>query len=130
MTNEQLVDQIRNGISVTENMRILYETNLLLITKIVMPYCLYESLEDLQQEAYFGLWQAIQHYESSQNVLFMTYAGYWIRQAIRKYIADNGSVIRIPINIKNKVIRYKRAIDDLTKEKGSRPEDSEIALKM
>lgn len=39
-------------------MQILYETNLPLNTKIVMPYCLYESLEDLQQEAYFGLWQS------------------------------------------------------------------------
>ena len=31
-------------------------------------------------ESYFGLWEAVQHYETSANVRFMTYAEYWIRQ--------------------------------------------------
>ena len=68
-----------------------------LIKRIVKPYTAYENMEDLLQEAYFGLWEAVQHYETSENVLFMTYAGYWLRQVIQRYIENCGSVIRIPI---------------------------------
>ena len=56
MTNEQIVEQIRNGYSVTDNMQLLYERNLPLIKHIVKPYAAYEQLEDLLQEAYFGLY--------------------------------------------------------------------------
>lgn len=76
MTNEQIVSQVKKGISVTENMQLLYEKNLSLIKKFIRPYIHYESEEDLLQEAYFGLWEAVQHYESSEKVLFMTYAQY------------------------------------------------------
>ncbi len=78
MTNEQIVEKIRNGYSVTENMQLLYESNLPLIKRMVKPYAAYENAEDLLQETYFGLWEAVQHYESSENVLFMTYASAFI----------------------------------------------------
>lgn len=38
MTNEQIVEKIRNGYSVTENMQLLYESNLPLIKRIIKPY--------------------------------------------------------------------------------------------
>ena len=74
MTNEQIVSEIRNGYSVTDNMQSLYEKNLPLIRAIVRPYAVYEPMEDLLQEAYFGIVQAINHYETAENVKFMTYA--------------------------------------------------------
>lgn len=43
---------------------------------MIRPFTLYENEEDLLQEAYFGLWEAVQRYETSENVLFMTYAGF------------------------------------------------------
>ena len=101
MTNEQIVEKIRCGYSVTDNMQLLYEKNMPLIKRIVKPYTAYENMEDLLQEAYFGLWEAVQHYETSENVLFMTYAGYWLRQVIQRYIENCGSVIRIPTGTKS-----------------------------
>lgn len=95
MSNEELVERIRNGYHVTENMQVLYENNLPLIKKFIKPYTYYESEEDLLQEAYFGLWEAVRHYESAENVLFMTYARYWIKQSIQRYMENSGSILRI-----------------------------------
>lgn len=86
MTNEQIVTEIRNGYSVTDNMQLLYERNLPLIKQIIKKYAAYEPMEDLSQESYFGLVEAVQHYESSKNVRFMTYAEYWVKQSVQRYL--------------------------------------------
>jgi DNA-directed RNA polymerase specialized sigma subunit len=85
MTNEDIVKAIQNGFDVTENMQWLYQKNLPLIKIMIRPFTLYENEEDLLQEAYFGLWEAVQRYETSENVLFMTYAGF-LDKAGRKTI--------------------------------------------
>lgn len=69
MTNEQIVEEIRNGVSVTANMERLYMDNLPLIKKFIKPYTSHEPEEDLLQEAFFGLLEAIKHYGTSKNVL-------------------------------------------------------------
>ena len=127
MTNEQIVEKIRNGYSVTDNMQWLYEKNMPLIKCILKPYTAYESIEDLLQEAYFGLWEAVQHYETSENVLFMTYAGYWIKQAVMRYIENCGSVVRIPTATRQKISRYKKTVERLLQEQSRVPTDKEIA---
>lgn len=96
MTNEELVKRIRGGSLVSDSMQLLYERNLPLIKQCIKPYAAYEPMEDLLQESYFGLYEAVQHYETSENVLFMTYAPYWIRQAVIRYIEKCGSTVRIP----------------------------------
>ncbi len=83
MTNEQIVSEIRNGYSVTDYMQLLYESNLLLIKKFIKPFAAYEPMENLLQEDYFGLWEAVQRYESSKQVRFMTYAHFWIYTTVR-----------------------------------------------
>lgn len=127
MSNEQLVEMIKNEICITDNMKLLYYRNLGLIKKFIKPYESYEKTEDLLQEAYFGLWNAVQHYESSEHVLFMTYARYWIVQAVRKYIDDVGSVVRIPSYEKQKIIQYKKKQQEYIKEYGRTPTDKELS---
>lgn len=127
MTNEQIVEKIKNGYSVTENIQLLYENNLPLIRMYIKPYMAYEPAEDLLQEAYFGLWEATQHYESSENVLFMTYAMYWIKQAVVKYIEKCGCVVKMPGTIRHKINRYKKCVEKLEQEHGRIPTDAEIA---
>lgn len=130
MTNEQIVEKIRNGYSVTDNMQWLYEKNMPLIKCILKPYTAYESIEDLLQEAYFGLWEAVQHYETSENVLFMTYAGYWIRQSAQRYIEKCGSVVKIPTATRQKIIRYNKTVQRLSQEQERTPTDAEVAANM
>ncbi len=110
MTNEELVKRIRGGSLVSDNMQLLYERNLPLIKQCIEPYAAYEPMEDLLQESYFGLYEAVQHYETSENVLFMTYVPYWIRQAVIRYIEKCGSAVRIPGNARQKIAKYKKSV--------------------
>ena len=130
MTNEQIIEKIRNGYSVTENMQLLYESNLPLIKLLIKPYAAYENAEDLLQEAYFGLWEAVQHYEISENVLFMTYARYWIKQSVQHYIEKCGSLVRIPSRVRQNMIRYNKTVQKLIQDHGRIPTDKEIADSM
>lgn len=127
MTNEQIVEQIRSGYRVTENMQLLYQNNLSLLKKFIKPYTHYESEEDLLQEAYFGLWNAVQNYDFSKNVLFMTYSQYWVRQSVLQYITASGSIIRIPSAYKQKIINYKRAVHEFEQVYGHAPTDEQLA---
>ena len=127
MTNEQIVEKIRNGYSVTDNMQLLYENNLPLIKQFIKPYTAYENIEDLLQEAYFGLWEAVQRYETSENVLFMSYAEYWIRRSAQRYIEKCGSVVRIPNHTRQKIMRYNKTVQRLIQEQGRTPTDKELA---
>ena len=130
MTNEQIVSEIRNGYSVTDYMQLLYESNLPLIKKFIKPYTTYEPMEDLLQESYFGLWEAVQHYGMSANVRFMTYAEYWIRQSVQRYLEKCGSTVQIPSHTRQKIARYKKTVQELEQELGRVPTDNEIADKM
>ena len=130
MTNETLVKRIRGGFSVSENMQSLYENNLPLIKKFIKPFTAYECEADLLQESYFGLWEAVQHYETSANVRFMTYAEYWIRQSVQRYLEKWGSTVRIPSHTRQKIARYKKTVQELEQELGRMPTDNEIADKM
>lgn len=107
MTNEMLAERIRGGFSVSENMQSLYEGNLPLIRKFIKPFTAYECEADLLQESCFGLVAAVQHYEISENVRFMTYARYWILLAVQQYIEKCGSAVRIPNYERQKIIRCK-----------------------
>ena len=89
-----------------------YESNLPLIKKFIKPYAAFESMEDLLQESYFGLREAVQHYETSVNVRFMTYAEYWIKQSVQRYPEKCGFTIRIPSHTRHKIARYKNGKQD------------------
>lgn len=125
--NETLVEKIRGGFSVAENMQSLYEGNLPLIKKFIKPYTAYECEADLLQESYFGLWEAVQHYETSKNVRFMTYAEYWIKQSVQRYLESCGSTVRIPTHTRAKMSRLRKATSQLRQEQGREPEIIEIA---
>ena len=130
MTNEEIVSAIRNGYSVTDHMQLLYENNLPLIKKFIKPYTAYECADDLLQEAYFGLWKAVQHYETSKNVLFMSYAEYWIKQSLQRYMEKCGSIMRISSYSRQRIGRYRKAVQELEQELGREPTTKEIADKM
>lgn len=126
-SNEELVREIRAGHNKTKNMELLYSQNLPLIRQFIKPFIYYEPEPDLLQQAYCGLWEAVQRYESSENVLFMTYAKFWILQDIRRYLENSGSLIRIPSHKKQQGIQYKRLLQEYEREYGRPPSDLEAA---
>ena len=125
--NETLVERIRGGFSITENMQSLYTNNLPLIKKFIKPYTAYECEADLLQESYFGLWEAVQHYETSKNVQFMTFAQYWIKQSAQRYLEKCGSTVRIPSHTRAKMLRIRKAASQLRQEQGREPTAADIA---
>ena len=127
MSNEEIVSEIRAGRSVSENMQDLYERNLPLIKKTIKPFAAYEPMEDCLQEACFGLWEAVQHYETSKNVRFMTFAQYWIKQSVQRYLENCGSTVRIPTHARAKMSRIRKATSQLRQAQGKEPTVAEIA---
>lgn len=126
MTNEELVDKIQKGINPGDNMEQLYIRNKGYIYKIALRYAYKDDIEDLLQEAYFGLYEAVQKYEDTAGVLFMSYASFWIKAAITRYLENNGLTVRLPSDIHNKIIRYKRLISVYEMQLGRKPLDYEL----
>lgn len=106
MTNEELVEQIQNGVNVQENMGILYEQNIGFITNIVHTFSAYAEEEDLMQEAYIGLHKAVEGFDASKGFLFLTYAPHQIRHQCRRYIEDYSRTNRIPVHMLQKISVY------------------------
>ena len=91
MTNEQLAARIRAGENVGNNMAVLYDQVKDFIHAMAYKYHGQGELEDLEQEGFLALYDAIDHYEADQGVKFLTYASHWIRQRMQKYIQNTGS---------------------------------------
>lgn len=125
-TNEQLVLLIKDGIDVSDNMLQLWQQNRGFINKIAFAFRGYEDIEDLQQQGYIGLCQAVDGYRPEENVAFINYAAFWIRQSMERYIENCGSVVRIPTHEKQRQRKYKKLIHDFEAHMGRKPTDWEI----
>ena len=60
----------------------------------------------------------------------MTYAEYWIKQSVQRYLEKCGSTMRIPSHIRQRIGRYKKNVQELEQELGRESTDNEIADKM
>lgn len=126
MTNEELVIQIQSGTDRTENMTKLWMQNKGMIYQIAKKYVGYEEIDDLLQVGFEGLCKAVEHYEYAATVSFITYATFWIKATMQRYIDNCSCVIRMPTYARAEVQQYRRFISDYQKEYGCSPSDSEI----
>lgn len=60
-------------------------------------------LSDLAQEAYWGLRRAVERFDPYRGFAFSTYATPWIKQALRRYIANTDRTIRLPVHVVDKL---------------------------
>lgn len=132
MENEKIVELIRQGKDRKKYEALLYEKNYGLIKKIAWKFRGYADPEDLRQEAYFALRQAVDHYDPAGGARFATYASYWILEVMQRYVDDNGTTIRLPSYQRTNIIKYARCCDLFEKLLNRRPTDTEAAayLKM
>ncbi len=126
MTNEQLTIRIQAGENVAGNMLELWEQNQGFIGKMAVKYSSYAEIEDLKQEGYFGLCEAVRHYEPDKGMPFINYAAFWIRQVMRRYIDNCGSVVRIPVGAREEIRKYKKMRNEYWKYYGAEPSESEL----
>ncbi len=81
---------------------------------------------DLINEGNIGLIQAARRFDANRNVKFITYAVWWVRQAITHALAEQASTIRIPHKQATHQFRAVRARDELQRELGREPTHEEI----
>lgn len=125
MTNEQLTIRIKAGIDVANNMLQLWQQNRGFIHKIVNQYKAYAEEEDLEQEGYLGLSDAVSHYNPDEGVTFLHYASFWIKQYMSRYIKSNGT-IRLPEFMQGRIREYNKMVQKWQQNYHRKPTDGEI----
>lgn len=130
MTNEELVNSIKEGIDITSCMEALYKQNKGIIHTIAKHYIKYSELDDLMQEGYLGLYDAVVHYDTLKTVKFITYATFWIRKSIQRYVENNCKIIRVSSEVHNLYNQYKKIICAYSREYNREPTDDELVALM
>lgn len=125
-SNEELVALVQSGVDVQANMLQLWQQNQGFVATIAKRFRGYEDMEDLMQQGYIGLCQAVDGYNPDEGVPFINYAGYWIRQSMQRYIEDCGNIVRLPVHARNRVNKFKKLCNSFASYFGRKPTDDEL----
>ena len=123
--NESLVELIKNGVNVNDNMLQLYEQNRRFIFKLVKKYSQYADMDDLTQEAFLALYEAVASYKSDTDKTFLTFYGNAIKWRISKYL-NTMQGVSLPANMLQEANRYKAYLATYITEHGTAPDDKTI----
>lgn len=125
MTNEQLVIRVKGGDNTAGNMLKLWEQNRGFIATMVRKYSAGAEMEDLEQEGYIALCEAVQHYDPGRGMSFISYAAFWIKRRMR-ICADNSRTVRLSFNAGDEVRQYQKIMNEYRQEYGCDPSDREL----
>jgi RNA polymerase primary sigma factor len=125
-------EELRLGVLIQQGderaFRKLVEANLRFVVKVAMRYqgCGL-SLLDLINEGNLGLLEAARRYEPSYDVKFITYAVWWIRQAIMHALAAGGGAVRLPIRKARLASQIRSLRSDMSQDQQAEVGDVSIA---
>ena len=85
------------------------------------------SLPDLINEGNLGLMKAAQRFDETRGFKFISFAVWWIRQAILQSLAEQARIVRLPVNKIGSINRINRAFSKLEQEYEREPSSQEIA---
>ncbi len=111
-----------------ESLRKLVKANLRFVVSVAKQYQNQGmSLPDLINEGNLGLMKAAQRFDETRGFKFISYAVWWIRQAILQALAEQARIVRLPVNKIGSINRINRAFARLEQEFEREPSSQEIA---
>ena len=106
----------------------LAEANLLFVVTVAKQYRNRGlSFSELISAGNLGLMTAVDRFDATRGYKFISYAVWWIRQAISRAIADQARTIRIPIHMIETINRINKVIRKHVQENGKEPDEQTIA---
>ena len=109
----------------------LVNCNLRLVVKVARCYTGWDvSFMDLIQEGNLGLIHAAEKYRHEKNVRFCTYAIWWIRQSINRYITSKRRLVRLPHRKEAVLRQIRRTYHSLSQTLMHQPRNEDIAREM
>jgi RNA polymerase primary sigma factor len=128
LTPQQEIDlarKIKRGDAAARERMI--SANLRLVVTIAYDYVnLGLPLLDLISEGNVGLTKAVERFDPAKGAKLSTYAMWWIKQSIKRALANQSKTIRLPVHLVDKVAKVRRITAQMSEELGREPTDDEL----
>ncbi len=109
----------------------MIKANLRLVVKIARDYeGIGLPLLDLISEGNIGLMKAVERFDPAKGGKLSTYGSWWIKQSIKRALANQSKTIRLPVHLVDKIGKMRRAALRLHEELGREPTDEEMAAEL
>jgi len=109
----------------------MIKANLRLVVKIARDYeGIGLPLLDLISEGNIGLMKAVERFDPRKGGKLSTYGSWWIKQSIKRALANQSKTIRLPVHLVDKISKMRRVSMKLQEELGREPTDEELADEM
>lgn len=106
----------------------MIKANLRLVVKIAQDYSSYGMpVTDLISEGNIGLMKAVERFDPEKGGKLSTYAAWWIKQSIKRALANQSKTIRLPVHMVDKIAKMRRIAAMMAEELGREPTDEELS---
>jgi RNA polymerase primary sigma factor len=122
----ELAARIANGDEAARQLMI--RSNLRFVVTIATGYCgCGLEMADLISSGNIGLMKAVERFDPAKGGKLSTYAAWWIKQSIKRALANQSKTIRLPVHLVDKIGKMRRISARLGAELGREPTDHEIS---